>query len=553
MRRGARRRPPRARARRDRGRAARRAAQRSATALRAPPAHRSPRPGRAAWRPPRARRGSAGTARARPRATDGAPVVIDGHHRRSRGGVRPQHGAGADRHPWSGLRHSDLRASRLDESHGSAAGARHGQVAERHAPARVGDDLGGAERAAARSPVQAQPVAGTQRHALQAVDDGRGPVRAHRTRGASLDSGASRCGGRNRAPPARSAAHAAGRSVDRHVTTASPRSPTAAATAVQHGRRCRRDTARGEPKTAAPGSRTAASSRQRPSGRCRNHTTTAAPPRATASAARSARRPRDTTRVRPTRPRASNPTTRTRRRGRAPPCSAITPPPSAATAALTGRCTRRVRSSVRHDPNASPGAATRNATDEASSGPPPKRPARVIDGEIRRNRGGEQESERDAHVPTTRRRHARRGASRSIAARSPRAATLAWTHQVKVMSPWALSHKSDRNARAEIRDVRNRVLSDLPAPLGADKSRRNGRADRGRDLHATAPMESASGHGGGEPRTAGVAFRAKRKCSSMPFGSRHDVLCLCTPCLPRRAETPPVLGDEPPADGERRA
>ena len=172
------------------------------------------------------------------------------------------------------------------------------------------------------------------------------------------------------------------------------------------------DTARGEPKPAAPGSRTAASSRQRPSGRCRNHTTTAAPPRATASAARSARRPRDTTRDRPTRPRASNPTTRTRRRGGTPLCSAITPRPSAATAALTGRCTRRVRRSVRHEPNASPGAATRDCHGRGRPGHH-ERPSRVVDGEVRWNCGGEQESERDAHVPhntpparTTRRRFA---------------------------------------------------------------------------------------------------------------------------------------------------
>ena len=109
----------------------------------------------------------------------GAPVVIGGHHRRSRGGVGSQHGAGAERHPWSGLGQTHPRGGRLDPGHARAARARHGHVAERHAAARV-DDLGGAERLAAWRPVQAQPVAGTQRNTLGAVDDRRGPVRADR-------------------------------------------------------------------------------------------------------------------------------------------------------------------------------------------------------------------------------------------------------------------------------------------------------------------------------------------------------------------------------------
>ena len=126
------------------------------------------------------------------------------------------------------------------------------------------------------------------------------------TFGTSLESSLNRCAGRNDSPARRSDAHAAGCDVERHAATASPRSSIAIETCVQHARRTNRDSGWGAPKAGAPGSRTEASRRQRPARVCRNHTTTAAPPRATADAAKSAVRSRETTLGTPTRPRASN-------------------------------------------------------------------------------------------------------------------------------------------------------------------------------------------------------------------------------------------------------
>ena len=184
-------------------------------------------------------------------------------------------------------------------------------------PPRI-DDLGGAERAAARCPVQAQSVAGTQRNMLGAVDDRRGPVRSDRH---SRDvTRLRRQPLRRTKPPARRTQRRPNRRSQRRppgqdcITAVSDRGRNGGA--ARHALHRRHGPWRAE--AAAPGSRTAASSRQRPSGRCRNHTTTAAPPRATASAARSLRPPRDTTRGRPTRPRASKPVTRTRRRPETP-------------------------------------------------------------------------------------------------------------------------------------------------------------------------------------------------------------------------------------------
>ena len=131
---------------------------------------------------------------------------------------------------------------------------------------------------------------------------------------------------------------------------------------MQHGRRANAESGRGGPNLAAPGARVAASSRQRPVARWRNQTTIAAPLGATAEAAKSARAPRGESGVDgPTRPPAPKAAARTLR----PRCRTMTPLPSAATPASTGRPSAPARSSTRDGPKAAPRAAERRRTGES--------------------------------------------------------------------------------------------------------------------------------------------------------------------------------------------
>ena len=68
-------------------------------------------------------------------------------------------------------------------------------------------------------------------------------------------SAASRCGRRNAWPGRRSAAQTAGRAVELHVATASPRSPIATDTLVQHGRRTKAESGCGCAERGAPRAR----------------------------------------------------------------------------------------------------------------------------------------------------------------------------------------------------------------------------------------------------------------------------------------------------------